>query len=64
MNDIIIGGKKYSAGYIGNNLWMVKRWQDLTSSDDESNYTECQVNCISKDQVVVVLVAIANNSWA
>jgi hypothetical protein len=57
-------GKSYSASRIGPTMWMVKRYQDATSSDDESDYEEQEVTITTTDPLEAVEAAIATDSWA
>lgn len=61
MDDIVvIDGKRYTAGNVGGNNWMVKRFE----GDDVSDYKESLIAVLSTDPLVAIQAAINRNSWA
>jgi hypothetical protein len=63
-NNIVIDGVSYTAFNVDGNTWMIKRWQNYTSLDDESDYTESLLSIDTKDPMIAVKAAIARGSWS
>lgn len=64
----VVDGVTYEAfnegDFNGTTTWMVKRYQQPTGGDDESNYVECLLSVATKDPHEAIKTAIAVNSWA
>lgn len=49
----------YKAGYIGDSLWMVKRW-----TDNPEVYSEALIKVDTVDPQAAIDAAIVRDSWA
>jgi hypothetical protein len=61
MSDrIFVDGKRYDAGLVGLNLWMVKRF---FKDGDDNDYVEALIQVETTDPVVAIQAAIDRGSW-